>query len=426
MHRGPQATRPAPAISGWLERFTQRVNNAALPTAVCVASGRVGTCVTQDQDWILQPSDWSRANRPDPGNYDDDQLLHHARQLQRWARAPGTRKNYLHWWRVFAEFCEKRGWVRSAAFIPLPVPVTGILRWVAWLSRKYASSTIDISLASIAAIHKDAGVVSPTADPRVRDAVEGAARTGQFNVKAEAIVVTPEHVRQFLALDSVTPDTGSPWSDTRQLRAVAMVCIGFGGFLRRSEIHELDVCDITRQPDATIVNIKKAKMDQVGRGRSTIIGASVGGAAAAEQSIWSWVEHAKLVRSASCTKKNHPQERCKACGPLFPRLRGGKHRARSAITKQNMGKARITEELRELFRECKRKGRIPQAFDESRVSAISLRRGGNSAAAAAGIAGIIRASHGRWKSEAVPNNNYTFLHRTEMVQLATAIYDRRP
>eukprot|EP01047_Picozoa_sp_COSAG01_P094949 COSAG01_NODE_25761_length_734_cov_0.870866_1_plen_239_part_10 len=131
MHRGPQATRPASAISGWLERFTQRVNNAALPTAVCVASGRAGTCVTRDQDWILQPSDWSRANRPDPGNYDDDQLLHHARQLQRWARAPGTRKNYLHWWRVFAEFCEKRGWVRSAAFIPLPVPVTGILRWVA-------------------------------------------------------------------------------------------------------------------------------------------------------------------------------------------------------------------------------------------------------------------------------------------------------
>ena len=55
---------------------------------------------------------------------------------------------------------------------------------------------------------------TPTADPRVRDADEGAARTGQSNVKAEAIVVTPEHVRQFLALDSVTPDSGSPWSDT--------------------------------------------------------------------------------------------------------------------------------------------------------------------------------------------------------------------
>eukprot|EP01047_Picozoa_sp_COSAG01_P031980 COSAG01_NODE_2294_length_7967_cov_41.570539_2_plen_132_part_00 len=65
------------------------------------------------------------------------------------------------------------------------------------------------------------------------------------------------------------------------------MCIGFGGFLRRSEIHELDVCDVRRETDKTIVNIKRAKMDQVGRGRSTIIGAAVGGAAAAEQTIWS-------------------------------------------------------------------------------------------------------------------------------------------
>ena len=115
----------------------------------------------------------------------------------------------------FAGGCTQRDWGCVGRALPLscaakarrrvsawtctgPWPHAGlVLRWVAWLSGKYASSTIDISLASIAAIHKDARVASPTADPRVRDAVEGAARVGPHNVKAEAIVVTPEHVRQF-------------------------------------------------------------------------------------------------------------------------------------------------------------------------------------------------------------------------------------
>jgi integrase len=416
---GGAPANPAPNAdrSSWLAQFAHTCQQYG-PSAS--RRGQSAGHPQHQQNWILQPSDWSRATRPDTSGFTDEQLLHHARQLQQWSRAPATRKNYLHWWRVFAEFCEKRGWVQTAALIPIPVPVDNILRWVAWLSSKYAASTINISLAAIATIHKDEGLPSPTTDSRVKAAVEGAARTGPYNVKEEAVVITPVHVRHFMSLGSVTPDKGSPWSTARRLRAVAMVCIGFGGFLRRSEIHELDICDIHRDKDATIVSVKRAKMDQVGRGRSTIIGAAVGDAADAEQSIWSWVSHADLQVSPRCTKRDQPQERCTQCGPLFPRL------TPTGTTKKNMGKARITEELRELLRECKRVGRLPSDFNENRVSAISLRRGGNSAAAAAGIAGIVRASHGRWKSEAVPNNNYTFMHRTEMVQLATALYKRRP
>jgi hypothetical protein len=116
---------------------------------------------------------------------------------------------------------------------------------------------------------------------------------------------------------------------------------------------------------------------------------------------------------------------CKVCLVNDKTNKSGSHSFRlspKGVTKKPMGKQRVTEELRELLRECKRRGSLPADFDVSRVSAISLRRGGNSAAVAAGISGIIRASHGRWASDAVPNQNYTFLHRTEMVQLATALY----
>eukprot|EP01047_Picozoa_sp_COSAG01_P010831 COSAG01_NODE_467_length_16597_cov_10.933446_15_plen_112_part_00 len=106
----------------------------------------------------------------------------------------------------------------SAKFIPLPVPIDGILRWIAWLSSRFAASTINISLTAIAAIHTDVGLPSPGTDSRVRRAIEGAARTGPYNVKQEAIVVTPDHVKQFMDLDGVTPDKGSPWSTARRLR----------------------------------------------------------------------------------------------------------------------------------------------------------------------------------------------------------------
>eukprot|EP01047_Picozoa_sp_COSAG01_P056839 COSAG01_NODE_6494_length_3632_cov_5.575149_1_plen_210_part_00 len=186
-------------VAAFRQRLTGHASAAALP----------------DQAWILQPSEWSRKNRPNSERMTDDELLHFARQLQQHAasdaRAPSTRKGYLHWWRVFAEFCEKRGWVATAALIPLPVPVDSILRWVAWLSHRYAASTIDISLAAIASIHKDAGRTSPTTDARVRAAVEGVARTGICKMKKPAIVVTPDHVRMFLALvaeqDTCRPST---------------------------------------------------------------------------------------------------------------------------------------------------------------------------------------------------------------------------
>jgi hypothetical protein len=374
------------------------------------------------QSWILQPSTWSRRDRPATADMAPAQLLQHGRELQLAARAESTRTSYRHWWAVFANCCVEWGWARTATEIPLPVTTEVMLMWVALLSGKYAASSIGVSLAAISAVHRSHDLTSPSAVPAVLDALEGVARTATVNGVTDVFVITPDHVRMFLALTSVTAKGGKLWSPLRLKRGVAMACVGFLGFVRKGELDGFDACDVSRQHDGSTLVVKSAKNDQVGRGRSTVIGAGVGDAADAEQSLWTWMEAAGLrTSSAGCTKARWPSERCLSCGPLFPQLAGSDVRA----TKKPWGKSRVTEELRGLLGECVRLGWLPASFDVKRISGISLRRGGNSAAAAAGVSNLMRAAQGRWLCTETPDQRYTMLHRTEHVELATTIFEGR-
>ena len=67
--------------------------------------------------------------------------------------------------------------------------------WIAFLSERYASSTIEISLAAASAIHHAHSLPTPTTHVAtlrgVRGAVEGAARTGPVNGVVDTMVTTP-------------------------------------------------------------------------------------------------------------------------------------------------------------------------------------------------------------------------------------------
>jgi len=77
-----------------------------------------------------------------------------------------------------------------------------------------------------------------------------------------------------------------------------------------------------------------------------------------------------------------------------------------------------------MLAECVRRRWLPSEFDVRRLTPISLRRGGNSAAAAAGASSLLRAAQGRWLCTETPDQKYTMLHHTEMVDLATTIFSR--
>jgi hypothetical protein len=62
-----------------------------------------------------------------------------------------------------------------------------------------------------------------------------------------------------------------------------------------------------------------------------------------------------------------------------------------------------------------------QDMQIEKTSAISLRRGGNSAAAALGISATFRRIHGRWKKDSCPDNEYLFLHKKQFNAIAADI-----
>ena len=368
------------------------------------------------QNWVLEESDpdtWA----PLDAAPDATQLMQRARQLQAAARASTTKKSYAHWWRVFAEFCVELQWARNCEAVPLPVPANLVVMWVAWLSERYAESTISVSLAAISVVHSSNGLQAPTGGPQIRAMLEAVARTGKVRGVEEQVVVTPEHIKAFVRLQSAWSEEGSRWSDLRLARAKAMVCLGFMAYLRKSEVGALDRCDVWRAVECTKVRVCKAKNDPVGRGRVTIVGAACGDSREVESTIWRWIELAGLSVSSQCSKSLDPRGRCAACGPLFPRLAGRNvHASRSAI-----GKSTLTTELRGLFSSAQRSGLLAASIDPRRFSAIALRRGGNSAAAAAGVSSLLRAAHGRWRAVETPDQSYTFMHQAKMVALATTM-----
>jgi hypothetical protein len=377
------------------------------------------------QTWALLPGPWDRRTRPadSTGQMSPNQLLARGRQLQQLSRAESTRKKYLHWWLAFAEFTVSVGWASNLVHVPIPISADVMLMWIAFLSEKYAASTISISLAAISAVHSSHDIASPTLLRSVTQALEGHARTAPSNGVSRMAIIMPDHIRMFLALDYVIdhkcPRGEKRWSELRRLRAVAMACIGFIGFFRVGELNEFDICDVSRQHDGTTFIVKQAKNDQTGRGRSTVIGARVGDAAQAEQCLWNYINAAGLKTCPDCSKRRFPANRCTACGPLFPTLVGCNP---IRVSKKPWGKSRVTEELRGLLYECVRRRWLPANFGVRELSGISLRRGGNSAAAAAGVSGIVRASQGRWRCVETPDEHYTSIHHSVMVNLASTLF----
>jgi len=122
-------------------RGTKRPSEASQPPKLAQGEGPLVTG-QDDQAWLLQPSGFGRRDRPPTAGMDPSQLLGHARELQKAARAPSTRVSYLHWWRTFAQFTVKVGWAEREEEVPLPVPEEVLLMWIAFLSERYASSTI--------------------------------------------------------------------------------------------------------------------------------------------------------------------------------------------------------------------------------------------------------------------------------------------
>jgi site-specific recombinase XerD len=166
-------------------------------------------------------------------------------------KAPATRIAYESDFRHFSIYCLSRG---ATALPASQGIVAAYLSSLADAGKK--ASTIGRRAAAIADRHRSAGFETPTNKEGVKATLRGIRRT-IGTLKQGKAPATADLIGQMLAL---APD------NMIGARDKALLCLGFAGALRRSELCSLTVDDLTEVPDGIRLRIKRSKTDQTGEG----------------------------------------------------------------------------------------------------------------------------------------------------------------
>ena len=128
----------------------------------------------------------------------------------------------------------------------LPSTPADVTAYVAELATKWRATTVRRRLAAIAARHRAVGLSSPTADPAVK---VGIARA-EHDLRGRAHPTEPLGRDELRALVDALPDTVAGARDR------AMILLGIGAGLRRSELAALEVGDVESRTGTLSVRIR--------------------------------------------------------------------------------------------------------------------------------------------------------------------------
>jgi site-specific recombinase XerD len=191
--------------------------------------------------------------------------------LAKAEKAASTRKAYGTDFRLFREWCEARG---VAALPAAPETVAAYLAAQAPISKV---STLGRRIAAIRYAHKLAGLALPTDAEAVKATMRGIRRTyGSARVRK-----APAVAGKMLGMVATAPDK------LAGLRDRALLLIGFGGALRRSELVALDVADIAEIETGLLVTIRGSKTDRERAGVTIAI--ARGAAACPAKALRAWL-----------------------------------------------------------------------------------------------------------------------------------------
>jgi site-specific recombinase XerD len=196
--------------------------------------------------------------------------------LAKAEKAASTRKAYGTDFRLFREWCEARG---VAALPAAPETVAAYLAAHAGTSK---SSTLGRRVAAIRYAHKLAGLALPTDAEGVKATMRGIRRIhGSARIRK-----APAVAGKMLGMVATAPDK------LAGLRDRALLLIGFGGALRRSELVALDVADIQESETGLLVKIRGSKTDQERAGVTIAI--ARGDVACPAKALREWLDAAGI------------------------------------------------------------------------------------------------------------------------------------
>ena len=196
--------------------------------------------------------------------------------LAKAEKAASTRKAYGTDFRLFEAWCATRS---VAALLAAPETVAAYLAANAGTSK---ASTLGRRIAAIRYAHKLAAHPLPTDAEGVKATMRGIRRThGSARVRK-----APALAGKVIGMVATAPDK------LAGLRDRALLLIGFGGALRRSELVALDVADIQETETGLLVTIRGSKTDQEREGATIAI--ARGDVACPAKALREWLEAAGI------------------------------------------------------------------------------------------------------------------------------------
>ena len=179
------------------------------------------------------------------------------------ARGEGTRRAYRAAWSLFTQWCDSLGRNPLAGD-----PDTIAMFLVRRADDGCAVSTLRVGLAAIRTAHLLAGVPLDLRHPALSMVLEGITRSKGVRPRRQATPAVPDLLRRLLA---ARPLAESPIG----ARDRAMLLLGFGAALRRSELVALTLADVTAVPGRGVqLRIRRSKTDQQGRGDLVAVAAN--------------------------------------------------------------------------------------------------------------------------------------------------------
>jgi site-specific recombinase XerD len=191
------------------------------------------------------------------------------------ARGDGTRRAYRSAWRQYETWCHSLGREPLAAD-----PDTIAMYVVRCADQGFAVSSIRVHLAAIRTAHLLAGRSLDLRHPRLAMVIEGVTRSKGVRPRRQAAPAVPGVLRLMLAK---RPSAGTPLGarEATVARAAivarerAMLLVGFGAALRRSELVALTLGDVTPVPGRGLrVLVRRSKTDQHGDGQEIAVWAN--------------------------------------------------------------------------------------------------------------------------------------------------------
>lgn len=191
------------------------------------------------------------------------------------ARGPGTLRAYRSAWQQYTTWCERLG------FVPLGAAPEVIGLYLTAGADRLTATTLRVHLAAIATAHRVAGLAIDPRHPRIAEVLEGITRTQADRRPRQAAAVPVALLRRLVA-DQPDGPLGT--------RNRAMLLLGFGGALRRSELVALRLADVTPVPGRGVaVTLRRSKTDQHGGGDSVAIAAADDPTLCALQAVNAWL-----------------------------------------------------------------------------------------------------------------------------------------